>query len=270
MEAMERIEMRKPLVHQVMRLDKKSYLEWISKPYVYAEEPKSAPLFATSFMESLTHTAWWVIPVLWLPIVLMAWVPFINAAQSATASSWYRFGTVPYVSVGLPALVYFGMGVFTWTLVEYTLHRFLFHGNAYAPDNGISIAAQFLLHGIHHKFPTDQSRLVMPPALLAVLATGVYFILRPLFGMTPEPVYQAMFGSGLAAYIAYDLFHYAHHHLSSRPETYFGFMKKYHLKHHFSGVEGVGFGVTSRFWDRVFGTEPPASPTPDGLGEKQK
>lgn len=31
-------------------------------------------------------------------------------------------------------------------------------------------------------------------------------------------------------------------------------LKKYHLQHHFADFEN-GFGVTSRFWDRVFGTE---------------
>jgi 4-hydroxysphinganine ceramide fatty acyl 2-hydroxylase len=31
-------------------------------------------------------------------------------------------------------------------------------------------------------------------------------------------------------------------------------LKKYHLEHHFKDYEN-GFGVTSPFWDRVFGTE---------------
>ena len=31
-------------------------------------------------------------------------------------------------------------------------------------------------------------------------------------------------------------------------------LKKYHLRHHFADYQN-GFGVTSRFWDRVFNTE---------------
>jgi len=31
-------------------------------------------------------------------------------------------------------------------------------------------------------------------------------------------------------------------------------LKKYHLQHHFADYEN-GFGITSRFWDRMFGTE---------------
>lgn len=35
---------------------------------------------------------------------------------------------------------------------------------------------------------------------------------------------------------------------------YYKQLKKYHLQHHFADFDN-GFGVTSRFWDRVFGTE---------------
>jgi hypothetical protein len=94
----------------------------------------------------------------------------------------------------------------------------------------------------------DETRLVMPPALLAVLASLVYIAMRPVFAPAPDPVYNAVFGSGLAAYVAYDVFHYAHHHVTATPGTYFGFMKRYHLKHHFAGIEGVAFGVTSTLY----------------------
>ena len=39
--------------------------------------------------------------------------------------------------------------------------------------------------------------------------------------------------------------------------AYYRELKKYHLQHHFADYEN-GFGVTSRFWDRVFGTELPS------------
>jgi 4-hydroxysphinganine ceramide fatty acyl 2-hydroxylase len=41
---------------------------------------------------------------------------------------------------------------------------------------------------------------------------------------------------------------------SSSLPAYYKSLKKYHLEHHFADYEN-GFGVTSRFWDRVFGTE---------------
>jgi len=39
-----------------------------------------------------------------------------------------------------------------------------------------------------------------------------------------------------------------------RLPSYYRELKKYHLRHHFADYEN-GFGVTSRFWDRIFGTE---------------
>jgi 4-hydroxysphinganine ceramide fatty acyl 2-hydroxylase len=42
--------------------------------------------------------------------------------------------------------------------------------------------------------------------------------------------------------------------LPSSLPSYYRELKKYHLQHHFADYEN-GFGVTSRFWDRVFGTE---------------
>lgn len=39
-----------------------------------------------------------------------------------------------------------------------------------------------------------------------------------------------------------------------RLPSYYGKLKKYHLQHHFADFQR-GFGVTSKFWDKVFGTE---------------
>lgn len=57
-----------------------------------------------------TRTPWWVIPSVWLPVV--CW--FI--------SSSVKFGLPAYhVEAAVVG------GIFLWTFIEYTLHRFLFH-----------------------------------------------------------------------------------------------------------------------------------------------
>jgi 4-hydroxysphinganine ceramide fatty acyl 2-hydroxylase len=50
----------------------------------------------------------------------------------------------------------FVFGCIVWTILEYTLHRFLFHLDFYLPDNGVAITLHFLLHGIHHYLPMDK------------------------------------------------------------------------------------------------------------------
>ena len=49
-------------------------------------------------------------------------------------------------------------------------------------------------------------------------------------------------------------------------------MKRYHMKHHFSGQQNLAYGITSKVWDTVFGTllpdhqqaAPAAPPRPHG------
>lgn len=58
----------------------------------------------------LTRTKWWVIPLVWLPVV--CW--FVSTS--------IQRGLTPTQAASAVA-----GGVFIWTLIEYTLHRFLFH-----------------------------------------------------------------------------------------------------------------------------------------------
>lgn len=61
-------------------------------------------------------------------------------------------------------------------------------------------------------------------------------------------------GSGtIFAYVCYDLCHYFLHHGRSSI-AYLREMKTYHLNHHYQNWE-LGFGITTKFWDKVFGTE---------------
>ena len=64
----------------------------------------------------------------------------------------------------------FFFGNLVWTILEYTLHRFLFHVDYYLPDAPWALTLHFLLHGVHHYLPMDRLRLVMPPLLFFVLS----------------------------------------------------------------------------------------------------
>lgn len=50
----------------------------------------------------------------------------------------------------------FVAGVVVWTILEYVLHRFLFHVDDYLPDHPVFLTLHFLLHGIHHYLPMDR------------------------------------------------------------------------------------------------------------------
>ncbi|KAI9721587.1 MAG: fatty acid alpha-hydroxylase [Chrysothrix sp. TS-e1954] len=230
------LDLSKPLFLQVWRggFSKDFYLEQVHRPRHY-KGGASAPLFG-NFLEPLSKTAWWVVPMCWLPPVAYG--------------TWLAGQGLPNMA---QLVSYWITGLCIWTLVEYTMHRCLFHLDNYLPDNRVSITAHFLLHGIHHYLPMDRYRLVMPPTLFIVLAMPFWKLAQTVFFYNWFAA-TAVFCGGIFGYICYDLTHYFLHHKNL--PMHYRELKKYHLQHHFADYEN-GFGVTSRFWDRVFKTELP-------------
>jgi 4-hydroxysphinganine ceramide fatty acyl 2-hydroxylase len=97
----------------------------------------------------------------------------------------------------------------------------------------------------------DRYRLVMPPTLFIILATPFWYLAHAIFSYNWYAA-VAVYSGGIFGYVCYDLTHYFLHHRNL--PSYWRGLKKYHLAHHFADYQ-VGYGVTSRFWDRVFGTE---------------
>ena len=109
----------------------------------------------------------------------------------------------------------------------------------------------FIIHGVHHDFPHDPMRLVMPPAVSIPLAIIMYFVFRGVLG--PDWSLPA-FAGFLLGYLAYDMGHYhIHHHRSDNKLSLA--LRRYHYRHHFQQSDR-GFGVTSPLWDKVFRTFP--------------
>ncbi len=104
------LDLNKPLLKQVFfgGFSKKFYLEQVHRPRHY-RGGESAPLFG-NFLEPLSMTPWWVIPIIWLPPV--SYGSYIGVAGCKSLGE---------------AVSYWIFGLFIWTLVEYLLHRFLFH-----------------------------------------------------------------------------------------------------------------------------------------------
>src|SRR5207237_163395 len=72
-------------------------------------------------------------------------------------------------------------------------------------------------------------------------------IFLPVRSAAPPGLAVAAFG-----YLAYDLLHYASHAVALRGRVP-RFLRQHHLTHHYRMPE-TRFGVSSPFWDRVFGT----------------
>jgi sterol desaturase/sphingolipid hydroxylase (fatty acid hydroxylase superfamily) len=140
----------------------------------------------------------------------------------------------------------FVVGVLTWTFLEYVLHRFVFH---YLPKSSWGKRLHFILHGVHHDYPNDATRLVMPPGISIPLAVIFYVLFMVVFGprLTPPTFAGMVFG-----YLCYDMLHYATHHFSMKKGVWL-WLKQHHMRHHY-GDDHTGYGVSSPLWDVVFGT----------------
>ena len=140
---------------------------------------------------------------------------------------------------------FFLLGVLAWTFLEYIIHRYAFH---YEPRSSWGKRLHFMMHGVHHDYPNDASRLVMPPSVSVPLAFLFYGMFLILFGRyTPAAFAGLIFG-----YLCYDMIHYATHHFSMKNRVWQR-LKQYHLLHHYKD-DHIGFGVSSPLWDFVFGT----------------
>ena len=131
----------------------------------------------------------------------------------------------------------FVAGLFAWTLLEYVIHGVLGHAHRTFVTP---------LHDVHHRDPHAVFALGawLPTALMLI---GAWMI----FGWAPGVIFYAGIVSGFAAY---EFFHYRIHFaepscaLEAR-------LRARHLAHHLAEPDAI-FGVTSRIWDVVFGTEP--------------
>lgn len=177
-------------------------------------------MFETDFMEWFSHNKWQRIFL--LPLILTIY--WIRNTDLSTATT-------------LQLVVAFILGTFSFTLVEYILHRFVFHSEKWLPNNKIIRYLHYTLHGIHHTLPNDPDRLVYPP----ILFTFTYFILEFCIFQPLKPENEALgvfYKIGfLVGYLMYDCTHYALHHIDTRKHkgSYFHRLQKYHNQHHFGG-----------------------------------
>jgi dihydroceramide fatty acyl 2-hydroxylase len=171
-----------------------------------------------------------------VPVLIFA--PLIVAL-----TGWGLSNVRPLAVVGLAVL---GYGL--WTLLEYWLHRIVFH---FEPDHGIGARVHWIIHGVHHEHPNDPLRLVMPPSVSIPLAAIFFGLFYLVFGARLVGGVTAGFFAG---YLAYDMIHfYVHHgHPSSRVAR---LLRERHMRHHFQD-DTRGFGVSAPYWDNVFGTSP--------------
>lgn len=232
------VDWSKPLLGQIHRVGD-LYDEWVHMPV-----NKELRLFESNIMEFLSKSPWWVVPCVWVPVIL--YTLYMAVFGGPSVLSWIP-ETPPLTLVEV--FCYVPAGVLLWTLIEYSLHRFIFHAVP-SSSSRFMTTMHFILHGQHHKVPMDHLRLVFPPTPAAIIVAILYF---PAQHFVPLSIGRALLAGGLIGYVWYDLTHYYVHHATPPPKSYLATMKSYHMAHHYKD-HTLGFGISSKLWDIVLNT----------------
>ena len=201
----------------------------MAERHYVSKKNETVRMFESDFIEffSRVHPA----------IPLLLYVPVI--AYMLYVSLWHQKLSILAVA-GL-----FLLGVLLWTLLEYLIHRYIFH---YEPKTHLGKRLHYIIHGVHHDYPNDARRLVMPPSISIPLAVLFYILFLLIFGHLAPGVFAGL----VFGYVCYDMLHYATHHFPMKRGLWL-WLKQYHLRHHYKN-DDAGFGISSPLWDYVFRT----------------
>jgi len=221
-----------------------------SKRRYVSNDDETCRMFRSDLFEQLSPVHPAVPHVLFVPVITVMLVLAFRAGQGA--------GQIVLLFVG---------GMLFWSLLEYVIHRFVFHPPQWVEEETRAVTASlgpqeavipalpswrhrfyFLVHGVHHDYPNDSRRLVMPPSVSIPLAVVFFFLFQWAIG----PLTPAAFAGLVGGYLAYDTTHYLTHH--SPGKTALGrYQKKRHFRHHYYDSTR-NFGVSSPLWDVLWGT----------------
>ncbi len=183
----------------------------------------------SALLERLSRMRYTTVLIVYLPVIALAVYLCLIRGTGIAATAGLFLG-----------------GVVFWTFFEYFFHRFVFHFNATTPFQHKIL---FTIHGVHHQYPNDKDRLVMPITVSIPLAALFGLLFVSVMGDSGWGFF-AGFGAG---YVGYDMMHYAVHHVQNSKSALFRKIRRHHMAHHFRDTR-QGFGVSSYFWDRVFKT----------------
>jgi len=198
----------------------------MEKKYI-SNSKDTVRMFKSDFLESLSKIHYSVPIYLYFPVIVFCMIKS------------FLVGVNP-----LAFFLLFGVGLVVWTFVEYIMHRYVFH---FVPKSKMGLRLHFIIHGVHHDYPNDARRLVLPPAVSVPLAIGFYYLFRLILG--PEYLWS-FFGAFLLGYLVYDIGHYAMHHYNFKNRI-FKKIKDHHMLHHYKDQD-KGYGVSSPLWDKIF------------------
>lgn len=192
---------------------------------------KAAKMFKNPVLDKLTSSHAFI-PISMLVLFGIAFLYWGTQYTALTLNAYL---------IGVP------VGIFTWTLFEYLMHKHLYH---MLPTNKIKGWIQYNMHGLHHEYPKDKSRLAMPPIMIVLIA----FMFISVFKLIMGDFAFAFTPGFLFGYASYLSVHYIVHAYQP-PKNFFKALWINHSIHHYKDPDAA-FGVSSPLWDYIFLTMP--------------
>jgi 4-hydroxysphinganine ceramide fatty acyl 2-hydroxylase len=175
----------------------------------------------------------------------------LSRIAQSKSTYWFGFFTDPLTVIFLLCWDVFALrsspyaiaaaflaGLFTWTLVEYCFHRWVYHKGETLAHAG---------HLLHHDEP--EALIGMPWFLTSGIMYSLWFICGYLLALRSASSYIS---GWLTGFVAYYTFHHILHHQFHLKSGWYKRLRAHHKIHH--QIPESNFGVTNRVWDRVFGT----------------
>jgi hypothetical protein len=175
---------------------------------------------------------------------LKHFAPFYFSAALALCLGVFAASSGPH---SWTVVILLMVGFLSWSLIEYGLHRFIFH---YDAKSRLGRRLLYDAHLAHHDDPIATKR-IFASLSLSLPLSATYWLLAWL--VTGSWATASLLFIGMASgYFSYEWLHFQCHHGKSRLRV-LRYLKKYHLLHHFKTPE-LRFGVTTPLIDLVFGT----------------
>ena len=167
-------------------------------------------------------------------------------ALSVVAIAAFLWRPAPLV----PTLVAIGAASLVYPLFWYLLHRFVLHSRWMFKVPALASTWK-RIHYDHHQDPNHLE--VLFGALHTTLPTIALVTLPIGWAIGGFGTAMAALATGLLTTCIYEFVHCIQH-LAYKPRSpVLAEMKKRHMAHHFHDENG-NYGITSFFWDRLFGT----------------
>jgi len=176
------VDVNKAILPQIPKLGGK-YAPWI-----HTQMGLKEIIIFDNILENFSRYPWWYIFIMWPPFI--AYAMNISFRSAGLLKSPFMFVT----------------GCLSWAIIEYIMHRFVFHMQT---KTTFWNQFHFFAHGIHHMTPNDSSRLTFPPMFAFVIACIIYQVTNVIKHETGIHAFLA----GLAfGFMLYDTIHFYFHH----------------------------------------------------------